>query len=36
MSKARSGENHWHYGKLNDYNSKKVLQFDLDFNFIKE
>ncbi len=36
MSLTRSGENHWHYGKFNGYNAKKVLQFDLDFNFIKE
>lgn len=36
LSEARSGEKHWNYGNYNNSTSKPVLQFDLDFNFIKE
>lgn len=36
MSEARKGEKHWNYKNYNNSTSKPVLQFDLDFNFIKE
>ena len=36
MSILHSGENHWNYGNLNNKTSDIILQFDLDFNFIKE
>jgi group I intron endonuclease len=36
MSEDRKGENHWNYGNLNNSTSSIILQFDLDFNFIKE
>jgi group I intron endonuclease len=36
MSEDRKGENHWNYGNLNNPTSSIILQFDLDFNFIKE
>ena len=36
MSEDRKGENHWNYGNLNNKTSDSILQFDLDFNFIKE
>lgn len=35
MSEDRKGEGHWNYGKFNSA-GQEVLQFDLDFNFIKE
>ena len=35
FSEQRSGENHWKYNKLN-VGGSEVLQFDLDYNFIKE
>ena len=36
MSENRKGENHWNYGNINNVTSNVILQFDLDFNFIKE
>lgn len=36
MSEKRSGENHWNYGNFNNKTSSLILQFDLDFNFIRE
>ena len=36
MSNSKMGANHWNYGNTNGTNSEAVLQFDLDFNFIKE
>lgn len=36
MSIDRSGDKHWNYGNYNNKTSKAILQFDLDFNFIKE
>lgn len=36
LSEVHSGQNHWNYGNLNNQTSHPVLQFDLDFNFIKE
>lgn len=35
MSASISGKNHWNYGKTNSA-GQPILQFDLDFNFIKE
>ena len=32
----KSGENHWNYGNFNNKTSSLILQFDLDFNFIRE
>lgn len=36
MSENKTGEKHWNYGNFNNKTSDVVLQFDLDFNFIKE
>jgi hypothetical protein len=35
LSETHSGEKHWKYGK-NNYGGCAILQFDLDFNLIKE
>lgn len=36
ISESHKGEKHWNYGNLNNKASDVILQFDLDFNFIKE
>lgn len=36
MSENRTGEKHWNYNNTNGSNSVCILQFDLDFNLIKE
>lgn len=36
MSENKTGEKHWNYGNTNGANSCIILQFDLDFNLIKE
>lgn len=35
LSESHSGEAHWKFGKTN-VGGEAILQFDLDFNFIKE
>lgn len=36
MSESHKGEKHWNYGNYNNSTSSVILQYDLDFNFIKE
>lgn len=36
MSESHKGEKHWNYGNYNNSTSDIVMQFDLNFNFIKE
>lgn len=36
LSESHTGEKHWHFGKLNTYNSRTILQLSLNGEIIKE